>query len=258
MARLVKIENDEQIAILTLTAPQKRNAISVEMRTELLAALAEAANAPHIRAIILTGEGEHFCAGGDLSAAHATAPDPRRTETNVKMLQDIVRLIVGPKPVLAAVEGSAFGAGMSLAVACDFILAGQGARFAASFAKIGLCADAGLTWMLPQRVGFARSRQLMISGDVVDADRALAIGLIDETTAKGGALDAARSKARMITKLAPLSIATVKAGLTDQSTTFDEALDLELRNQVRLASSTDYLEGRAAFVEKRSAKFRGI
>lgn len=258
MTRLIEIEQDEHTTILTLCAPQKRNAISIEMRIELLEALAKATQDPNIRAIILTGHGEHFCAGGDLSGAHALAPDPKRTERNVKILQDIVRLMAGPKPVLAAVEGSAFGAGMSLAVACDFVIAAEGARFAASFAKVGLCADAGLTWFLPQRIGQARSRQLMISGDVVDADQALAIGLIDTLTEKGAALDAARTKARAIGALAPLSIATVKAALASQPSIFDAALDLELSNQVRLATSADYLEGRAAFVEKRRANFRGV
>ena len=98
----------------------------------------------------------------------------------------------------------------------------------------------------------------MISGDVVDADQALAIGLIDTLTEKGAALDAARTKARSIGALAPLSIATVKAALASQPSAFDAALDLELSNQVRLATSADYLEGRAAFVEKRRANFRGV
>lgn len=258
MAKLVEASRDERTTILTLSAPHRRNAISVEMRTELLAALKEAHRDSNTRAIILTGTGEHFCAGGDLSAAHASAPDPARTETNVRILQDIVRLITGPKPVLAAVEGAAFGAGMSLAVACDFVFAGKSARFAASFAKVGLCADAGLTWLLPQRVGLARSRRLMISGDVVGSAEALAIGLADELTADGETLTVARGRARRICEMAPLSIEAVKAALGNQPSSFEAALDLELQSQVRLVSTADYIEGRTAFIEKRVAAFRGV
>ena len=257
MTRLIEVAQDGRTTILTLCAPQKRNAISTEMRIALLAALEEAIADPQVRAIILTGQGEHFCAGGDLGAAHALAPDPQRTASNVKILQDIVRLIAGPKPVLAAVEGSAFGAGMSLAVACDFVIAAQGARFAASFVKVGLSADAGLTWLLPQRVGFSRSRRLMISGDVIAADEALAIGLADELTPAGGALAAALARASRISALAPLSIAAVKATLGSPAKSLDEVLDAELDNQVRLVTSADYLEGRTAFIEKRPAVFIG-
>ena len=168
-----------------------------------------------------------------------------------------MRLITGPKPVLAAVEGSAFGAGMSLAVACDFVIAAQGARFAASFAKIGLSADAGLTWLLPQRIGYSRSRWLMISADIVDVDQALAIGLADELSPTGGALDAARASANQISALAPLSIAAVKATLANPPETLDEVLNTELDNQVRLVTSADYIEGRTAFIEKRAPVFIG-
>ena len=258
MTKLVEVTKDGRTSILTLSAPQRRNAISVEMRKELLAALTEAHHDSDVRAIILTGNGEHFCAGGDLSAAHASAPDPARTEANVRILQDIVRIITGPKPVLAAVEGVAFGAGMSLAVACDFVFASESARFAASFAKVGLCADAGLTWLLPQRVGLARSRRLMISGDVVGSAEALAIGLADELTADGEALNVAKDRARRICQLAPLSIEAVKAALGNQASSFEAALDLELKSQVRLVSSADYIEGRTAFIEKRVASFRGV
>ncbi len=254
---LVEVEQDGRTTILTLSAPHRRNAISVDMRVELLAALARANDDRHVRAIILTGKGEHFCAGGDLSAAHASAPDPRRTEQNVRILQDIVRHIAGRKPVLAAVEGSAFGAGLSLAAACDFVIAAKGARFAASFARVGLCADAGLTWLLPQRVGLARSRWLMISGDVVGSAQALAIGLSDELAPDGEALNVAREKARKLCDLAPLSIEAVKAALGSRPSSLDEALDLELKNQVRLVSTADYVEGRTAFIEKRAANFRG-
>lgn len=258
MMNLVEVTQDGRTRILTLAAPHRRNAISVEMRVELLAALTEAHHDNQVRAIILTGKGEHFCAGGDLNAAHSSAPDPARTEANVRILQNIVRLITGPKPVLAAVEGAAFGAGMSLAVACDFVFAGESARFAASFSKVGLCADAGLTWLLPQRIGLAKSRRLMISGDVVGSAEALAIGLADELTADGQALDLAKDRARRICDLAPLSIEAVKSALGNQPSSFEAALDLELKSQVRLVSTADYIEGRTAFMEKRVASFRGV
>lgn len=255
--RLIEVEREGAIRLLSLSAPERRNAISAEMRAELLAALADAVHDPSVRAIILTGKGGHFCAGGDLAAANGAAADPGRTEANVKMLQDIVRAIAGPKPVLAAIEGSAFGAGMSLAAACDFAIAARSSRFAASFAKIGLCADAGLTWSLPQRIGLARSRRLMISGEVVSASQALEIGLVDELTDDGEALAVALTSARRVSELAPLSISAVKAILGAYPYSLSDALETELHNQVRLVSTSDYVEGRTAFLEKRAAVFTG-
>lgn len=243
--------------IFSLSAPERRNAICVAMRTELLVALGEATSDASVRAIVLTGEAGHFCAGGDLSAAHSQPIDPQRTAANVRILQDVVRLIAGPKPVLAAIEGSAFGAGMALAAACDFVIAARDSRFAASFSKVGLCADAGLTWSLPQRIGVAHSRRLMISGESVMGVQAYQIGLVDELTEKGEALGVALKRAQRVSELAPLSIAAVKSILGNYPYSLTDALETELANQVRLVSTSDYFEGRSAFLEKRSAVFTG-
>jgi len=257
MSELIKVETLDKLAIIKLNAPKRRNALSVEMRIALLAALDEYIADQNCRAIILAGEGEHFCAGGDLRTANGTAPDSVRTKTNVSLLQDIVRRIVGPKPVIAAVEGVAYGAGMSLAAACDFVIASESVAFCSAFAKVGLSADAGLSWTLPHRVGLMRSRQLMITAETLSASAAVTIGLADQKVAVGAALITAIEQGRSICELAPLTIASVKSMLNCYPYTLQSALEIELEHQVRLTWTADYAEGKKAFSERRPAVFRG-
>lgn len=257
MGQFIEVEREGGVRILTLAAPDRRNAISMEMREQLLAALDAALADDRNRVIILTGQGAHFCSGGDLRAAHDAPPSPESTARKIAVLQDIVRRITSNKPVLAAVEGAAFGAGMALACACDFVIGSADARFCASFVRVGLSADTGMTWTLPQRVGVVRSRQLLITGRIVEAAEALAIGLADELVPAGRALAKARERAEEICRLAPLSIAAVKSTLNAFPYTLQTALETEMGHQLRLSVSADYREGRTAFLEKRVANFTG-
>jgi len=257
MSESIKVETLEKLTIIKLNAPERRNALSVEMRSALLSALDRCIADQNCRVIILAGEGKHFCAGGDLRNASGVAPDPKRTQMNVALLQDIVRRIVGPKPVLAAVEGAAYGAGMSLAVACDFVIASESAIFCTAFAKVGLSADAGLSWTLPHRIGLIRSRQLLITAETLSASAAVGIGLADRRVPVGTALENAIVQANNICELAPLTIASVKLMLNRYPYALQAALDIELEHQVRLTSTSDYAEGKRAFSERRPAVFRG-
>lgn len=258
MSLLVETLSKDRVTVLLLNAPARRNAISIDMREQLLSALDRARADESCRVIILAGKGDHFCAGGDLRAASGAGTDPARTARGATLLQEIVRRITGPKPIVAAVEGSAFGAGLSLVTACDFVIAAATARFCASFAKVGLSADAGLTWSLPQRIGVVKSRQLMITAKVVTADEGLSLGLVDQVTPTGGALAAAHDQAQSISELAPLSVAAIKLTLRAYPYSLHTALQTELEHQMRLVTSADYAEGRAAFVEQRLAVFRGV
>jgi len=243
--------------VLTLHAPAFRNACSTEMREALLTHLQDAASDESCRFIVLTGADGHFCSGGRLPPD--MKPDPERTRRNVAVLHDIVRILYrGPKPTISAVEGFAFGAGMSLALACDYLVAGDGVRFCASFGRVGLMADAGLAWTLPQRIGAARARDLLLSGREMRGEEARAIGLVDELVPAGEALERALASGQRYAQTAPLSLAATKRVLGGGHNSLDAVLAAESEEQPRLTLSQDYAEGRAAFREKRAPVFRGL
>jgi len=243
--------------ILTLHAPAFRNACSVEMRKVLLAYLEEASADAACRFIVLTGSGGHFCSGGRLPVD--PVPDPERTRRNVAVLQGIASILYrGPKPTVAAVEGLAFGAGLSFALACDYLVAGDSARFCASFARVGLMPDTGLAWTLPQRVGGSRARDMLLTAREVQGEEALAIGLVDALVPAGEALARALEAGARYGGIAPLAIAATKRVLGDGHGSLEAVLAAEAVEQPQLTLSHDYAEGRAAFREKRKPAFSGV
>lgn len=262
MSEFVLRQEHGNVVVFTLNAPQLRNAISLEMREELIRFLQEASNSPTVRAIVLTGAGGNFSSGGQLQTpggAAAPKPDPQRTKRNITILQDIVRVLsAGPKPSIVAVEGYAYGAGLSLAAACDVLVASDNARFCASFGKIGLIADAGLMWSLPQRVGLGIAREIMLTGRVVSAAEAGEFGLANRVVPAGSALEAALEIASGFTGIAPLAIASMKRVLARGPNSLEDVLHAESDAQPVLALSEDYAEGRIAFKERRAPVFRGV
>lgn len=244
---------DGAVAILTLNEPAKRNALTTGLRAALWEAIDRIERDPDIRAVILTGGPQVFSAGGDLSAMNVEGLAQARER--FRLLHAIVRAIVkSSKPYIAAVEGWAAGAGFSMALCCDTIVAGAGARFMAAFPKVGLVADAGLLHTLPARVGLGRARQILLYAKPVDAEAALAMGLIDETAPDGKALERALARACEFDALAPLPTALAKEYLARG---LDEALDWERSQQAALFFTADHAEGKAAFREKRPPRFQG-
>lgn len=244
---------DGAVAILTLNEPAKRNALTPAIRVALTEAIDRIERDASVRAVVLTGGPAVFCAGGDLTAMRADGLVGGRER--FRILHGIVRAIVkSSKPYLAAVEGPAAGAGMSFALCCDTIVAGAGARFVASFPKVGLVADAGLLFTLPARVGHGRARQILLYAEPVEAQAALAMGLVDEVVPAGGALARALERAHRFEALAPLSAATAKEHFARG---IDEVLDWERSAQAALFQTADHAEGKAAFLEKRVARFEG-
>lgn len=256
MSDPVLVERDGPVATVTLNLPEKRNALTMELRLALLQALERLSEDGGCRAIVLTGAGGAFCAGGDISAMRGG--DPLAARRRLGIVHAIVRLLVaGPKPVVAAVEGAAFGAGMSLAVAADVVVAGEGARFCASFGRIGLMPDAGLLWTLPQRVGLGDAKRMMMEGVVVGADEAHRIGLADQLTAAGTALGTAMERARSLAAQAPVALALIRAALARAPAEFETMLAIEADGQALLFSTNDHAEGRDAFLAKRPPRFKG-
>ena len=248
------------IAVLTLNAPARKNALSTEIRFALLAAMQKYVGDPACRAMVLTGAAQTFCAGGDISQMKPPeGVTPRDYSlTRMKALHDSVRLIAaGPKPVVAAVEGHAAGAGMSLAAACDYVIAADDARFVASFGRIGLAADCGLIWSLPNRVGHAKARDLLLTARTVSANEALKLGLADEVVAKGATLARALEKAASYATTAPLAIALTKRVMAGELDDLNLALENEIDWQAELRATADHQEAREAFLQKRAPKFQG-
>ena len=242
--------------VIWMNDPGRRNALSLEIRSVLIAEMEAAMADPEVRAIVLAGSGGCFCAGGDIAGMKDMKAGASRAR-----LQDIHRLVrlmhYGPKPVIAAVEGWAVGGGLSLAAACDVIVASREAKFALSFAKIGLMPDLGALQALPARIGVGRTRLLAFTARMIDAETAAAWGVADELCAPGEAVAAAMRMAEETGRLAPLAIAATKQTLARAPQGMDELLSGEADTQALLFCTDDLKEGAAAFLEKRPAKFRG-
>lgn len=250
------IEKEDRVTVLKLNYPQKRNALSMALREKLGQALTDALTDEQCRAIVLTGVGDHFCSGGDISGFDGVNAINGRTR--MQKTHQMVRLIMNSeKPVIAAVEGHAAGAGMCVAANCDIVVASTEAKFTCSFNKIGLLPDLGGLWSIPQRMGLGRAKLLMMTGRVIDATNAQAQGLVEELCAPGKALETALKMAHEIAQTAPLTNGFVKVALSRGPMTLEELLALETDMQGLLFGTEDFQEGRTAFLEKRKPSFKG-
>jgi enoyl-CoA hydratase/carnithine racemase len=198
------------VAVITIDKPARRNALDVAMRMQLAALLGQLMHEDaSCRCVVLTGAGSHFCSGADVS--EMSTPTVAESRRRMDVVAEIVDLIVaGPKPVIAAVEGFAYGAGFSLAMVTDCVVAATNARFAGAFAKVGLLPDVGMLWSLGRRVGDARARALMMLASEIDGREAGLLGAADRVVEPGAALAQALALARAWASLPPARWAAFK------------------------------------------------
>jgi 2-(1,2-epoxy-1,2-dihydrophenyl)acetyl-CoA isomerase len=251
-------EQKNKVLILTLNRPEKFNSFNREMALQLISELDKAEKDKDIRAIVLTGSGKAFCAGQDLSEAI----DPNGP--GIKKIVDehynpiILKIRNIEKPVIAAVNGVAAGAGANIALACDIVFAAKSASFIQAFSKIGLIPDSGGTYTLPRLIGFNMASALMITGDKVTAEEAIQYGMVYKMFDDNALLAQAIINAEHVAAMPTKAIGLTKRLLNKTyNQTLEEQLNFEGEVQVEAANSYDYKEGVNAFLEKRKPDFKG-
>jgi 2-(1,2-epoxy-1,2-dihydrophenyl)acetyl-CoA isomerase len=256
----VRCDLDGAVATITLNRPEARNALTAEMKNGLLAALRDCSSDTAVRAVVLTGAGQAFCAGQDLRE-HAglieSGADP--TDTVRLHYNPIIMAITGmPKPVIAAVGGVAAGAGASLAFACDLRIAARRASVLMAFARVGLGADSGASWTLQRLAGPARAAELLLLAEPLAADQALSYGLFNSVVADDELAATAHALATRLAAGPTAAYAAIKKGLAFAATHgLADSLEMEAQLQAELGRTQDHRAATLAFVSKQQPSYQG-
>jgi enoyl-CoA hydratase/carnithine racemase len=254
----------DRVAILTLNRPEARNALSDHLTPALRRMIKHFGDDADVGAILITGAGTAFCAGGDVKGmGHGSTKAEMTFEQRVDDLRVKQRTLTGAlvavrKPTVAAIPGPAAGAGLALALACDIRIAAQSAILTTGYARIGLSGDYGIAWLLTRLVGTARARELMFTGDKVDAARCEAIGLVNRVVPDDRLQDEAFALAKSLAEGPRLALRYMKDNL-DEALLFDfeTARDHEAERLIRLTTTADHKEAVQAFIDKRKPVFKG-
>ena len=250
------------IATLTLNRPERLNALGDTLRDDLQDAVTRASDDPEVRVIIVTGAGKGFCSGGDVKAMserkESGSGRPLMEKVAPGRDRTVLALRDAPKPVIAAVNGAAAGAGFNLALCCDIRLASTAAKFSQAFVKRGLHPDWGGTYFLPRVVGTAKACELIFTGAIIDAEEALKLGIVSAVHAPEELMPAALALARKIADGPPIAIRLAKRGIYHNlECDLRQALEYETFAQNICFDTEDAAEGIRAFVDKRAPSFRG-
>ena len=256
-------EKKDGIATITLNRPERLNAIGATMTEDLEHALDEANSDEEVRALIITGAGKGFCSGADLTSLTSTADQIARGLVDRSPSAGGIRSYTlqiqnSEKPTIAAVNGAAVGAGLSIALACDIRIASDKARFSQIFIKRGLVPDNGSSYFLPRVVGMAKACEIVFTGDFLDAEQARDYGLVSRVVPHDELMSEARGLATRIAAGPPIAMKLAKRALYRGATTdLASALEFEGYMQGICFNTEDFKEGVAAFLEKREPEFKG-
>src|SRR5262249_6106519 len=250
---------EDGIKRITINRPERRNSVDVET-VELLHEAIDRSSRDQSKVVILSGAGDSFCAGADLQATSerdiksidVTASLREHTNPTILAMRNL------PKPIIARVHGHAVGVGCNYALACDILIVSEQAKFGQVFVKIGLMPDGGSTYFLPRTVGYAKAFELMATGDIINAQEALALGLVNRVVPFEELDTTVNGMAARLAAAAPIALRKIKEGLNHgQNSNLASALDFEAVNQSDCFHSEDFMEGVKAFLEKRKPNFHG-
>ncbi|MFN3230910.1 MAG: enoyl-CoA hydratase/isomerase [Alphaproteobacteria bacterium] len=258
----VKLDIKDGVAVITLNDPDAMNAVSVPMLQSLRKVLDVIEDRENgVRCVVLTGQGRGFCTGANLKnrlPADPDDPDNKVATLDVYYHPMLKRMRDLKCPIIAAVNGPAAGAGMSLAITCDFVYAARSAFFLQAFINIGLVPDAGSTFVLPRLIGKARAARMMMLGERIPAEQALEWGMITEVLDDDVLMDEVMALANRLAKGPTRAYGFIRKALAASwGNTYDQQLDLEYHLQIRASKTEDHQEGTEAFKEKRTAEFQG-
>lgn len=253
---------DRGLLTITLNMPERRNALRTDVALSLLAAVERASVDPAVRAVLLRGAGGTFCVGGDVKGMGGNAAEPLTFEAKLALMRrtrEIGRILHEmPKPVIAAVEGAAAGAGLSIALSADFRVVGETAKITTAFAKVGVSGDYGGLYFITKMVGSAKARELALLSPVLTGAEAHALGLMTRLVPDAEVGDAAHALARSLAEGPTVALGYLKMNINNaEGSSLDAYLEAEALYQCRCLQTGDHKEATAAFVEKRSPVFVG-
>jgi 2-(1,2-epoxy-1,2-dihydrophenyl)acetyl-CoA isomerase len=254
---VLRLDIADQVATLTLDSPRNRNALGAQMRVEMAEAVQAVRRDRTVRALVITGAGGQFCSGGDLRNMAEVQLDSQGWRERMHGLQQVVHdLLTLDRPVIAAVDGAAYGAGFGLALTADFVLATPRARFCMSFMRVGLAPDFGALYTLPRIVGTQRAKELMLSAREVGADEALRLGIAMELQPPEQLYARAQALARSFVGASPTAVSLVKRALAAGGPDLATMLALEADGQAVAFGTEDHRSAVARFLAKEPAKFQ--
>ena len=256
MSEIVRYEQHDGVAVITLNRPDAMNSFTSQLSADLLDALEKAHHDENVRVVVLTGEGRCFSAGADLKSGFEGRQVFGKLQYEYRPVMSAI--VTMPKPVIAAVPGSAAGIGLSLALTCDLLIMADNAFLLSPFTTISLVPDGGLNWLLVRQLGYRRAFQLSVESERIDAERCVELGLANRAVPAEELQDSALEWATRLSKRAPMSLAATKKVMRhamdhDWASSFNAEAEL----QQSLVGSDDNLEGVQAFFEKREPVFKG-
>jgi 2-(1,2-epoxy-1,2-dihydrophenyl)acetyl-CoA isomerase len=252
----ILFEETDHIARITLNIPEKRNALNLEIRSELLDAFRRVAEEDSIKVLVITGAGKAFCSGGDLGTMEGVTPVAGRVR--LKKGQRLIKAMVElEKPIIGAINGITAGAGVGIALACDILIASEEAKFVIPFTKLGLVPDWGQFYFLPLRVGIARAKELMFMAEAIDAREADRLGLVNRIVPAEKLEEEVLALAARLARGPTQAYAMIKAALNRWPASLESLLELESTMQAVAFGSDDFDEGRKAFLAKSKPVFHG-